>query len=159
MQADRDKLIDMGFQVVDYDIKNKTLFAFQSDLSKFDGIFMAGGNTFYLLQVFRDTGFDFFIKDFISSGKIYLGASAGSCIMSPTISHLASLDHAEQFPDLTDYTALGLVNELIVPHGGRDKYKERHAKIKADWGDKTLFLRDDQALVVNSDKIEVVTKQ
>ena len=157
MQADHDKLVDMGFQVIEYDIKNKSIDDFQAELADYDVIFVAGGNTFYLLQVMRKTGFDIFLKEFIGSGKVYIGSSAGSCVLCPTIEHVTLIEHPEVVPELTNYDGLDLVKELIVPHFGAEKYRERHEKIKQQWGDKVAFLRNDQALLVNGVKIELVT--
>lgn len=158
MTADHDKLVAMGFVVTDYDLKHKDINQLRSDLSQFQVVFVAGGNTFYLLSEVKKSGFDIVIKELLDQGVVYIGASAGSCIMCPTIAHVTALDHPEQVPELTDYAALNLVPQLIVPHAGRDKYLARHEQIKAQYGDKILFLRDDQALVINGDKIEVVTK-
>ena len=51
------------------------------------------------------------------------------------------------------------VQHLIVPRYSRDKYEGRHVKMKELWGDKLTFLSDNQAITVNGDKIEIVTKQ
>lgn len=154
--ADHNKLVDIGFAVTDYDIKNKNIKTLRNDLSKYDVIFVAGGNSFYLLNEMKKTGFDIVIKELINHGIVYIGASAGSCIMCPSIAHLTSLDHPEITPQLTDFSALGLYPKLIVPHFGREKYKERHDKIKKEYGDRVVFLRDDQAVIVNNGKSEIV---
>ncbi len=154
--ADHDKLVDMGFAVTDYDIKNKNIEQLRNDLAKFDVIFVAGGNSFYLLNEIKKSGFDIVIKELINHGVVYIGASAGSCIMSPTIEHLTSLDHPDIVPQLTDYASLGLYSKFIVPHFGREKYRLRHEKIKREFGDDVVFLHDDQAVIVNNDKSEIV---
>lgn len=158
MTADHDKLVAMGFIVTDYDLKHKDINQLRSELAQLQVVFVAGGNAFYLLNEVKKSGFDIVIKELLDQGVVYIGASAGSSIMGPTLSHLTTIDHPEVVPELSDYTALNLVPHLIVPHYGRDKYPDRHAKMKGALGDKLTFLRDDQALVVNGDKIEVVTK-
>ena len=40
-----------------------------------------------------------------------------------------------------------------------DDDEGRHAKMKEVWGDKLTFLTDNQAILVNGDKIEIVTNQ
>ncbi|MFZ2199779.1 MAG: Type 1 glutamine amidotransferase-like domain-containing protein [Microgenomates group bacterium] len=159
MTADHDKLVSIGFMVTDYDIKRKNVDQLRRDLFQFQVIFVAGGNTFYLLNEAKKSGFHTVIKELVDQGVVYIGASAGSCLLCPTIKHVTLLDHPEQVPELTDYTALNLVPQLIIPHYGREKYRARHEQIKVDYGDKILFLRDDQAIVVNGDKIEIVTNQ
>lgn len=157
VSSDKTKMDQMGFHYDVYDIKNKDAVTFKQDLAKYDCIYVTGGNTFYLLYHIRQSGFDQVIKELIDRGTIYIGGSAGSCIMGPTIEHLKIVDHPELIPQLTDYTALGLVPQLIVPHAGRHKYTSRHEIIRTQWGDRLLFLRDDQVLVVNGDKSEIQT--
>ena len=159
MTADHDKLVAMGFVVTNYDLKHKDVNQLRSDLSQFQVIFVAGGNTFYLLSEVKKSGFDIVIKELLNQGVIYIGASAGSMILGPDLNHLTKIDHPEQVPELTDYTCLKLVKERIVPHFGHEKYAHIHSELAQTWGDKVLALHDDQALVVNGDKIEVVTSK
>lgn len=158
VQYDKDKIAELGFNVSPYDIKGKTEIQLVSDLSKFDAIFMEGGSTEYLLKQVKISGFDKAILELLHKGIVYIGSSAGSCIMGKSIEHLCELDHF-QIQDSVDYAGIGLVPHLIVPHYGRDKYEGRHAKMKEIWGDKLTFLTDNQAIVVNGDKIEIVTNQ
>jgi dipeptidase E len=158
MEDDVNKLNAMGFPVTFYDIKSKNIETLRKDLSEFKVIFVSGGNTYYLLDHIKKSGFDIVIKELLAKSVIYIGASAGSSVMGPTLDHLTTIDHQEIVPELTDYTALNLVPHLIVPHNGRDKYADRHAKMKEIWGDQLTFLADNQAIVVNGDKIDIVTK-
>lgn len=158
MDADQDKLITMGFMVTDYDLKHKDVDTLRKDLSQFQVIFVAGGNTFYLLNEVKKSGFDIVIKELLDKGAVYIGASAGSMILGPDLNHLTTIDHPEQVPELTDYKCLGLIKERIVPHFGKEKYVDRHAQLQKEWRDEILLLRDDQVLIVNDDNIEVVTK-
>ena len=80
-------------------------------------------------------------------------------IFGPDLNHLIKVDHPEIVPTLKDFTCLGLIKERILPHVDREKYAMAHKEIIKQWGDKILLLRDDQVLVVNGDKIEVVTKK
>jgi peptidase E len=155
---DKDKISELGFIVSPYDIKGKTETQLVNDLSKFDAIFMEGGSTEYLLKQVKISGFDIDIIKLLDKGIIYIGSSAGSCIMGKSIEHLCELDHF-QIQDSVEYAGIGLVPHLMVPHYGRDKYEGRHAKMKEVWGDKLTFLTDNQAILVNGDKIEIVTNQ
>lgn len=156
---DRNKLRAMGFAVTDYDIKDKNIKTLLADLAEFDVIHITGGNTYYLLWQVKQSGFDKAILQLLDQGKLYIGSSAGSCIMCPTIAHVELVEHKELVPEITDYTGLGLVDELIVPHYGRAKYADRHIKIREEWGDKVAFLTDDQAVIVNGAKKYIVTNE
>ncbi len=157
MDSDRVKLIEMGFAVTDYDLKNKNVDILRSELSPFHVIFVAGGNTYYLLNEVKKSGFDIVIKELIDKGTVYIGSSAGSVIMCRTIDHTRKIEHPESVPDLKDYSALNLTDKLIAPHYGNPKYRERYEQIKSEWGDKILLLRDDQAVIVNDSETKIVT--
>jgi dipeptidase E len=158
MTADHDKLISMGFSVADYDLKSKNIDDLRKDLAAYQVIFVAGGNTFYLLNEVKKSGFDVVVKELLSRGVVYIGASAGSMIFGPDLKHLSLVDHSEIVPELTDFTCLGIIKQRILPHFGKDKYADRHAQLQKEWGDQILMLRDTQALVVNGDNIEIVSK-
>jgi dipeptidase E len=111
MTADHDKLISMGFKVTDYDLKGKNIHDLRMDLSAYQAIFVAGGNTFYLLNEMRKSGFDIVIKELLDKGVIYVGASAESMILGPDLNHLTTVDHPEKVPELTNFTCLGLIKE------------------------------------------------
>ena len=151
------KLVSMGFLITIYDLKAKDKQVLSDDLSQFDIIYVEGGNTYYLLNEVKKSGFDSVIKQLLETGIVYIGSSAGSCIMCPTVDHARLIEHPELVTELTDYTALGLIDKCILPHFGKEKYVERQAKIIEEWGDKLLPLRDDQAVIVNDDETKIVT--
>ena len=80
MYKDRDKLVTMGFEVQDLDIADKTKDVIEKELNSIDVVFVSGGNTFYLLEKVRESGFDEVIKKLIDKGVVYIGSSAGSAI-------------------------------------------------------------------------------
>ena len=49
MEVERAKLVELGFDVEDYDIKGKDEEHIRAELKNVDIIFVAGGNCFYLL--------------------------------------------------------------------------------------------------------------
>ncbi|MCX6811737.1 MAG: Type 1 glutamine amidotransferase-like domain-containing protein, partial [Candidatus Berkelbacteria bacterium] len=123
MDADRDKLVELEFQVEDFDLKNKTEDETRQTLSKFDIIFVAGGNTFYLLNEIKKSGFDKVARELVRKGRVYIGSSAGSYIACPTI-EAACWKHADKnIVNLKDLTALNLVDFIVVCHY-LSQYKE-----------------------------------
>jgi dipeptidase E len=157
LTAEHDKLLSFGFKVTDYDLKGKTEDELRSDLSDFHLIYVSGGNTFYLLNEMKKSGFDRVIKDLLNQGIIYVGSSAGSIVLGPDLNHLVTVDHPEVVKDLKIYDSLNLIKLRLLPHYGRDKYAARHAKILKHWGNNVLPLKDNQALIVNGDTINIVT--
>jgi len=117
----------------------------------FDVIYFCGGNTFFILHKVRENGFDKVIERFVNEGKLYIGVSAGSIIMSPSIA--TSSD--ENDIGIKDLTGLKLVDVLIAPH-----YNENKKSIIEDYRKKLSYeivpLTDNQALVVRNGKMKIV---
>src|SRR3989344_8897218 len=89
-------------EFTDLGIQEKNLFwlnvnnpLIAGDINSYDAMYVCGGNTFYLLSEVRRTGFDKKIIDFINSGKVYIGESAGSIIVGPHILMAAPFDPNE----------------------------------------------------------------
>ena len=78
---------------------------------------MMGGNTIYLLDMIRKHHFGYIIKEFLSKNKIYIGSSAGSQILGSTINLNAKYE--DNFVNMTDFTALNIINKEIVPHANK----------------------------------------
>jgi dipeptidase E len=69
------------------DLEAKSL----EDLRKFSSIYIGGGNTFYLLNTLRETGFDEILKEYTDKKGIVYGGSAGAIIFGRdilTVSHM-----------------------------------------------------------------------
>lgn len=156
-EQNKAKLIEFGFNPIEYDLVGKDVAILRRDLSIFDVIYVEGGNVFYLMNEVRKSGFDLVIDELLLSGKLYMGSSAGSMIMGPNLDHLLTIDDPTLAPDLHDFSGLGYVKQKIIPHFGRDKYRQKHALLKEKYGNALTFLRDDQAVIVNDDQVNIVT--
>lgn len=158
MDADKKRLLDLGFSVAEYDLKAKVEAEVEKDLQPYDGIFVCGGNTFYLLQHILESGFDKVVKKFIAEGKPYIGSSAGSVVMGPTIEPVKALDNSGEAKNLTSFVGLGVVDFVMLPHYGKEKYEERYQNIIKEWCDraKLLPLTDDQAVIVTDAGYRIV---
>jgi dipeptidase E len=97
-------------------------------LSNVDVIFVSGGNVFYLLA--RKNGFNIVVKDLIEKGIIYIGSSAGSCNAGPNIKPIELLDEPEKAKDLDRTEAFNLVDFVILPHFGKEKYQSQFNQIE-----------------------------
>ena len=120
-------------------------------------IYIAGGNTFFLLQELRRTGLDQVILAEIVKGTIYIGESAGAIIMSPDIDYIALMDNVKQAPELTSSRGLGLLAEYLVPHAKNSFLSEYVHQIIHTYGQERelLLLQDTQALLINGDAREI----
>ena len=76
---------EMGFNIEEIDIEGKTESQILKLLELKDIIFVGGENTFYLLGAMRKCNFEKVIKKLLKSGKVYIGAGAGSIVAGKTI--------------------------------------------------------------------------
>ena len=152
-EADRQELVDIGFKVVDVDIKNPNE---HDRLDNCDIIYVEGGNTFYLLDHVRKSGFDIKLKQLLDQGKVYVGVSAGSILAGQSIevSRYGDKDRC----GVTDSTGLKMVPFSITPHYNQDLEDGTAEKIKkfAEAGDPLVAITDSQAVLVVDNKISLV---
>lgn len=78
-----------------------------------DMLWLSGGNTFYLLDQVRKTGFDEWLRQNIDN-KVYVGGSASTILVTPTIKIADGVD--ENTVGLTDLTGLNLIDFEINVH-------------------------------------------
>lgn len=156
---DRNKLIEMGFNVVDTDLKNKTREQLYKELEETDIIFVSGGNIYYLLEKVKNSGFDEVVTHLIAKGIIYIGSSAGSVLMCPTIEHIEDLDDKTK-ANLSSFAGIEVIDFLILPHYGEPKYEERFQRIINKWIKRQYriqTLSNSQVIVVKDDEMKIVS--
>lgn len=140
-----------GYNIEEIDIEGKTKNELQNLLKDKNIIHVEGGNTFYLLKIIREVGFNEILKDMLSNGAVYIGTSAGAYIMCPTIEVSNwSANGSDKF-GLEDFTALNYVPFVLKAHY-EDKM-ESFIKEKM----KTLqyplhILKDGQGILVEDNK-------
>jgi dipeptidase E len=146
---DRSALESSGFRVVDVPITGKSYQEVEEALAHVSVIFVAGGNTFYLLEKARASGFDRITKRLAQNGVWYVGSSAGSVLAGRTIEPVAGIDEPHH-ATLESFEGLCLTQSVIIPHCDRKQYEEEMNRIRNVYRNEDLImLTDQQALVVN----------
>ncbi len=160
VDKDRNALIEAGFEVTDYTFTGRSKRDIEKDFLIFDVIFVCGGNSFYLLQQVQQSDCADVIRKYVESGKIYIGSSAGSILAAPDIYPTYYLDKAAEAPKLNGYIGLNLVDVVIFPHWGSEKFKERYLNQRIEHaykpGYKIILLTDTQYLKVESDRYQII---
>lgn len=148
----------MGLALDELDISTSSYEVIQTKLAKNDIIFVAGGNTFYLLQEMKRTGADKLIIDEVNKGKLYIGESAGAIITAPDIEYSSAMESQKAAPDLKEYSGLGLVDFYIVPHAQNRAFDKAVKQIVNTYSS-TLDLRvirDNQAILIKDHDVEIL---
>ncbi len=161
VQVERDALRDHGLTLVDLPIAETPVQRIADVLDAVDGVYVAGGETFDLLHVLRSTGADEILVDRVRRGLPYIGCSAGSIIAGPNIEPCSLLDDPTTAPGLTDYTGLGFIDYVVIPHAAGnlppypiDVYAQTVRTYGADH--RLVLLRDGEALLVDDSGVRLV---
>ena len=105
-----------GYDMEDFDIEGKTKDEIKAFFKNKNVVHIEGGNTFYLLKTIRETGFADILKELLNEGRVYIGTSAGSYVMCPTIEVSDwNPDGKDRF-GVTDFTALSYVPFVLKVH-------------------------------------------
>lgn len=153
VDRDRTLLQGLGYDVTDLDLKGQTQSTLKTALLDVDVLFIAGGNTFYLLRWARESGLDRVLPEALERGLLYVGASAGAIIAGPDAEPVVELDDPQAAPELSSYKGLGIVDIVVLPHFGDEKYLATYEAIIQRYKDTytVIPLRNDQAIVVEAD--------
>ncbi len=102
--------------IEDLDLRSKNQEELEEIFDSSDIIFVNGGNTFFLLDWMRKSGFDKALKKYLSEDKLYVGVSAGGIVVTPNIS-IAGVEFGD--PNnigMQDFTGLNIVDFEFSPH-------------------------------------------
>ena len=160
LRADRKSMTELGFELENYTLTDKTKEQVKDALSKVDGIIMAGGNTFYLLWKIQQSDSAGLIKQFVKDGRIYIGSSAGSMVASSDIYASREKKEIDAVPDIKDFNGLGITDIMVQPHWGSKSFKESYLNeiMKHSYvtGFKQILLTDEQYVIDDGDNITFV---
>jgi dipeptidase E len=156
IDADIMALRSQGFPVTVFDIEGKAIDEVRNALIGAAMIVVGGGNTFYLLQEARKSGFDEVIKELVEKGVVYVGSSAGSVLAGPSLESIQGFDDPKDAPELTDYAGLNVVDFVILPHYNPEQ-SEEYDRVLTESGDRDYelkLLRDNELILVRGEEIE-----
>ncbi len=153
-------LRSLGCSVNQLDLTNLNQGDLDIRLGDADGVYVHGGNTFYLLQEMQRTGFKNSIQRFIAHGGLYIGSSAGAIVAGPRIDIVAATDDPSQAPLVDAHTALSLIPIIPFVHFDVAHYRAAFTEAFAlamDGALNLLPLRNDQCLLVEGEEFSLWT--
>ena len=151
----RDMMNELGWNFEEIDIDGKSQAELRKLFSDKDVVHVEGGNTNYLLMAIRKTGFAQIIKELIERGVIYVGSSAGSYIMCPTIEMATWKKDNKPRYGLKDLTGLNYVPFLLFAHY-KPEYDEILKKALKNIKYPLKIITDKQAILVDDKKVELL---
>lgn len=144
--------------ILPIDVADKNKHEWIDKLQKADVIWVEGGNTYYLLDQFRKSGLINNFKEIIGD-KLYVGVSAGSILVTPTIA-ISGVEPADfNIVNLKDLTGLSWVDFEVSPHTP-DVVPYANVETYAKTSNLKIYAYDDgTGILVSEDKVEVVGKK
>jgi len=144
-----------GFDWIDYIDPSAADVDWRARLHDVGVIFVSGGNTFHLLNQVRLTGFGEWLREHIDD-IVYVGVSAGSIIMTPSIGIVQVHNGDKNVVGLTDLSALGFVGFEVSPHTPEAVSLEANKRYAATIQNKLYAYDDNAALCVVDGAVERV---
>ena len=145
-----------GYNWIDVVDPSATNVDWRTRLSDVDVIFVSGGNTFHLLDQYRQTGFGDWLTENLGS-KVYVGVSAGTIVATPTI-EIAGVEPGDaNLPNLADLTSLGWVDFEVEPHCDQARFAtiEAYAESRSN----SVYAIDDAtAIRVENGSVDVISE-
>jgi dipeptidase E len=151
-QLAKKQLEDMGFLKIDFiDLESES----SRNLSSYKIIYVCGGNTFKLLKFAREANFKDSIENLLKRDGIYIGVSAGSIIVGPSIDIANEVDPDPNDIGLSDLVGLNLTDVIILPHYSPEMENET-LNFEKKYGVTVDRINNSQAILIdNGQKIVV----
>ncbi len=148
----------LGLAVDELDISSAPPGEIAGKLQNNHFIYVTGGNTFFLLQALVKSGAGGLIKEQIGAGKLYIGESAGSMVLSPNIAYVAGMDDPKAAPEPESCDALHVVDFYPLPHRGSFPFKKAVENIISQYEASIplVAIGNKQAITVEGDAVKVI---
>ncbi len=153
----KDYMANLGLTSEVVDLKNfRDIGVLKQKMSCYNALWVTGGNTFCLRYEMRHSGFDQILPQFLSNGGVYIGESAGACVLNESLKGL-ELEDNPLYAEEVIWEGLGMLDKYILPHADNPWMKDSidHARSLYD-PLKTLELNDSDMYIVNDEKSEVI---
>ena len=150
-------LLKSGYDWIDIVDPTSPDINWKERLKETDIIFISGGNTYYLLDQIRKTGFDEWIRENLEK-KVLVGVSAGSIIFTPSID-IAEVDNGdENIPGIKDTAGLNIVPFELSPHTPEAVSKEANQNYASSINNPLIAYDDNSAVLFDENGYKIVSE-
>lgn len=126
----------------------------KDNLQRFGGVYIGGGNTFYLLKELRESGFLPKLKSLIKNNIPIYGGSAGAVIHAKSVIPALSADLNEV--KLKDFSAINLIRGYDLWCHYNPSMDEEIRQYRKKYGLEIIALPEDCGLYITDRSIKVV---
>lgn len=161
---DLQTLNSLGFKIDICDINGISIDNFLSRFEWADIFYFEGGNTQWLRRCIKNSGLEEHLPELLKT-KIWIGASAGSCVLCPTVSNSCQ-DLFDENISGYPIDGLNFVDFQFIPHLNNECFPkirfenlENASKNLLEIDGKKLYAVDDNgAISVNDTTVKVVSE-
>lgn len=155
---------NLGFKIDICDINGIGIENYLPRFECSDVFYFEGGNTQWLRKCIRTSGLEEYLRKLLKT-RVWIGASAGSCVLCPTVCNSCQDlfdENIEGYP----IDGLGLVDFQFVPHFNNEwfpKIRKENllsaSKNLEEIDGKKLYVIDDNgAIFVDDDNVKVISE-
>ena len=155
---------NLGFKIDVCDINGVSIENFLPRFEWADVLYFEGGNTQWLRKSIKDSGLEEHLSKLLET-RVWIGASAGSCVLCPTVCNSCQDLFDENIKDFpTD--GLGLVDFQFVPHFNNESFPKvrkdnllnASKNLKEIDGKKLYIMDDNGAVFVDGKNVKVISE-
>ena len=122
-----------------------------------DIIYEGGGNTFDMIKLWKETGFDIVLRNAWESGKVMCGVSAGAmCWFKECSTDSLKIKFGEDQP-LIYMKCLGFIDGFFVPHADESGRQENAKEMLKETNQIGILISNCCALEIVDDKYRLIT--
>lgn len=149
-----------SIEIADISVVDKKIWKLK--LEEADIIYFEGGNTYHLMEWINKSGLAKILPEFLKT-KVYVGVSAGSCVVSKDLAlEISKLVYEEDLDKTENMEGLNLVNFYILPHLNSQHFtkvrKDFIGEVISRMSEKIYALDDNSALKVIDGKVEIISE-
>ena len=129
----------------------------KKNVSDFGGIYIGGGNTFYLLKKLKESGMWEFLQNAIKKNIPVYGGSAGAIIFSKSIK--PSLNFDKNWVELKELSGMNLIKgNFLFCHFNENKQDKINEIILRQKTTPAILLPENAGLVIENNNVKVIGK-
>lgn len=155
---------ELGFEIDVCDINGVNIENFLPRFEWAEVLYFEGGNTQWLRRSIKESGLEEHLDELLKT-RVWIGASAGSCVLCPTISNSCQDlfdENIKGFPE----DGLGLVDFQFIPHLNNESFPKikkenliNASKNLKQIDGKKIYITDDRgAVFVNNEEIKIISE-